>query len=420
MAVSCSFFLTYSEKKINEMRLDDQFVGIRCQVRYTRDSLPWSVSRRLGHEIHRLQFMLDVKAQPKYWASGRVKHQAGNSRAVNGRIDEIGTRIHQLHAQYVASGLFPTPSDFIMEIFGQVQATQKSSLLADYEKYLAYCQHRTSEAFLYNQQLTLRRLKEFLGKYGAIQYENINKTWAQDFTAWILRPAAGREKTAKTAMKHLKLIKMFMNHALLEGWTSAAFFKQIKIIEKRDPFPISLTADEVRRLILVSDSDLPDAPPKQRRQILTSRDWFVLATQTALRYSDWDSDRLNIVQSGAGKNIQVIQKKPGLPVEIPVSDIAEKVLERNGYKLPKPSVPSATMRHIAAACKAAGITKHITTHTARRTFATLQEAAGVPRSVIMRITGHKTEKDYLKYVGITFEHNADLLRSANPEMFRAG
>jgi integrase len=56
-------------------------------------------------------------------------------------------------------------------------------------------------------------------------------------------------------------------------------------------------------------------------------------------------------------------------------------------------------------------------HTARRTFCTLQEKAGVPRSIIMRISGHRTEKDYLRYIGITFEYNADALRSANPQWF---
>ena len=88
--------------------------------------------------------------------------------------------------------------------------------------------------------------------------------------------------------------------------------------------------------------------------------------------------------------------------------------------MPRPLSPAPTLKHIAHLCKIAGIKKHITTHTARRTFATLQEQAGVPRSIIMRITGHKTERDYLKYVGVTFEHNAAMLRKANPEWFKAG
>ena len=41
----------------------------------------------------------------------------------------------------------------------------------------------------------------------------------------------------------------------------------------------------------------------------------------------------------------------------------------------------------------------------------------MPRSVIMRISGHKTEKEYLKYIGVSFEYNADMMRKANPAWF---
>ena len=68
-------------------------------------------------------------------------------------------------------------------------------------------------------------------------------------------------------------------------------------------------------------------------------------------------------------------------------------------------------------CDCAGIEKHLTSHTARRTYCTLAEKAGVPRGVVMRISGHHTEKDYLLYTGISFEYNADMMRRANPGMF---
>ena len=42
--------------------------------------------------------------------------------------------------------------------------------------------------------------------------------------------------------------------------------------------------------------------------------------------------------------------------------------------------------------------QHLTTHTARRSFATNQYKAGVPAITIMAITGHKTEKAFLKYI----------------------
>ena len=43
----------------------------------------------------------------------------------------------------------------------------------------------------------------------------------------------------------------------------------------------------------------------------------------------------------------------------------------------------------------------ITTHTARRSFATIYYKKGVPIQFIMKITGHRTESAFLKYIRTT-------------------
>jgi integrase len=48
----------------------------------------------------------------------------------------------------------------------------------------------------------------------------------------------------------------------------------------------------------------------------------------------------------------------------------------------------------------------ITTHTARRSAATNMYLAGIPTISIMKITGHHTEKAFLKYIRISQEDNA--------------
>ncbi|BDW92732.1 hypothetical protein MACH07_15640 [Flagellimonas marinaquae] len=51
----------------------------------------------------------------------------------------------------------------------------------------------------------------------------------------------------------------------------------------------------------------------------------------------------------------------------------------------------------------------VTTHTARRSFATNLYLADVPSISIMKITGHKTERSFLHYIKISQEQNADKL-----------
>ena len=48
----------------------------------------------------------------------------------------------------------------------------------------------------------------------------------------------------------------------------------------------------------------------------------------------------------------------------------------------------------------------VTTHTARRSFATNAYKSGIPSLKIMMITGHTTESSFLRYIKITGEENA--------------
>ena len=52
----------------------------------------------------------------------------------------------------------------------------------------------------------------------------------------------------------------------------------------------------------------------------------------------------------------------------------------------------------------------ITFHTARRSFATNAYLAGLPPISIMKITGHKTESSFMKYIKISEKENAIQLK----------
>ena len=53
----------------------------------------------------------------------------------------------------------------------------------------------------------------------------------------------------------------------------------------------------------------------------------------------------------------------------------------------------------------------LTTHTARRSFATNEFLAGTPTLTIMAITGHKTEKAFLRYIKLNSSDHARLLKA---------
>jgi integrase len=52
----------------------------------------------------------------------------------------------------------------------------------------------------------------------------------------------------------------------------------------------------------------------------------------------------------------------------------------------------------------------VCTHTARRSFATNNYKKGIPANILMKITGHKTERSFYTYIRETPKENAQRLR----------
>lgn len=53
----------------------------------------------------------------------------------------------------------------------------------------------------------------------------------------------------------------------------------------------------------------------------------------------------------------------------------------------------------------------VSSHTARRTFATMFYLKGVPIQYIMNITGHKKESTFLRYINVSAEEHANKFKS---------
>lgn len=423
MAISTSFFLVYSKKKISNERLHDTPVSIRAQVRFTRSHLNWSAARRFDHEIRRIQFTTPVKAMPRLWANGKVKHTHPNAATVNATLDGIASRAVSAHASYIEAGAFPTDNDFIAAMLGAKEAAGHIFTLFDYyEQYVDYLKNKsTNRTTILNHIYILKNLQNFQSQTAyRLTFATLNKTFAAKYAAWFLRQPLRRKSQnhEQTAQRHLKGLRNFLSHAYGEGWTTAIAWRQIRPKINTPSFPVTVSADEIARIWALDFNALPIRKDSRKAHALT-RDWFVFGTQTSMRWSDWRSKKYRIVPLPDGQyNLQFIQQKTGGSLEIPLSALAVEILRKHNFDLPPCYSPAATIKHLKAIAAEAGIHKHVTTHTARRTFCTLQEAAGVPRGVIMRITGHRHEKDYLRYTGITYRVNADLMRKANPEMFK--
>lgn len=157
-----------------------------------------------------------------------------------------------------------------------------------------------------------------------------------------------------------------------------------------------------------------------------ARNKFLLGAYTGLRVSDFNALRRVHIYDGF---FRITTKKTGATVVIPIHPILRRIIE-SGFDLATPISDEKINKLIKEVARIAGITQIvegtkiidkravvgfypkceiITTHTARRSAATNMFKAGIPTLAIMKITGHTTEKAFMKYIKISAEENAEML-----------
>lgn len=163
-----------------------------------------------------------------------------------------------------------------------------------------------------------------------------------------------------------------------------------------------------------------------------ARDLFLVGCWTGLRFSDFTNIQAKNITD---EFIEIKTQKTGETVMIPIHPTVKAIMARYQGKtlnsLP-PAISNVKLNeYIKDVAKEAGFTQvvqldkakagvsyamgkplHelITTHTARRAFASNMFKMGIPTIVIMAVTGHKTEKAFLKYIKVTPKEKAELMR----------
>lgn len=222
--------------------------------------------------------------------------------------------------------------------------------------------------------------------------------------------------------KDIQVLKLIMNEALDLHLTSNTSFKTKRFVVLREASD-SIYLDKIE-LEELKNHDLSDKPKLER-----VRDLFLVGCYIGLRYSDYSILTTENIKNGY---IQINQTKTGSPVTIPVHRAIKGLLEKYHGVFPAPLTNQKTNEYLKEVgkeidCLGKSVVKNITkegankqtslakwemltTHTARRSFATNEFLAGTPTLTIMAITGHKTEKAFLKYIKLNSSDHDKLLK----------
>lgn len=246
----------------------------------------------------------------------------------------------------------------------------------------------------------------------SLNFESINIDTLEDFRDYL---TTVKELSVNTVAKHMETFRQFLRAAMDEGQSIAKEVldtRKFRVLREKTEH-IYLTEKELKAI-----EKLPLSGTLDR-----VRDLFLIGCHTGQRISDYNNIQSHNIKAG---NIDLIQAKTGARVVIPINATVKSILEKyNGNAPPKISDQKVNI-HIKEICKQAGITEKIehqqskagekvrtvyekwqlvTSHTARRSFASNMIRRGVPARAIMQLTGHTKEGTFLKYVQLTpFEY----------------
>jgi len=276
----------------------------------------------------------------------------------------------------------------------------------------------------YKQVREYERTFHYLKKYSEDKRKNVdfNDIDLEFYRSWI-EFMEKQGLALNTIGKKVQTLKIFLNAAALEPdkYRINPIYKSGKFKSlKEESDTIYLDESELDKLFKL---DLSKTPGQER-----VRDQFLIAAWTGCRFGDLDQVTKDNIKDGI---IQVIQTKTGTRVPIPMHPIVKVILEKYDYSFPNLIENQPFNRSLKEVAKKAkintavhkGITKGgkrisekyekwqlISSHAARRSFATNLYKSGFPSISIMKITGHKTEAAFLKYIRVTPEDHAKLLQ----------
>lgn len=267
---------------------------------------------------------------------------------------------------------------------------------------------------------SFNHLKEYArSQRKRVDFSTIDLDFYQDFMEYLTKTKGLATNTIGGIVKDLKT---FLNEATERGVNKNFAFKSKRFrVISEETESIYLTESEL--------TDLYHIDLSKNKRLEKVRDLFLVGCYTGLRYSDFTQIHPENIK---GDFIHITTKKTAEKVVIPFHPVVAAIIKKYKSHLPD-SISNQKMNdylkeitktvkslkvNVSLKTTKGGLAVHtnhkkhdlISSHTARRSFATNAYLQGVPSFVIMGITGHRTEKAFNKYIKITSSEKAKILQ----------
>jgi site-specific recombinase XerD len=308
----------------------------------------------------------------------------------------------------------PLKSESLFEFIEQFLQEMRNGVNPKTGKFYA---PKTPETY----RICLDKLKDFGVKAKRkIDFDDINLEFYDDFVAYLSECGYKRNYIGK----QIRTLKTFLNEAMERGLTKNVAHKSRRFTapsEQVSNIYLSITElDELFALDLTSQPRLENV-----------RDLFVFGCYTGLRFSDFTRVKSQDIDLEE-KLIEIQTQKTKEMVAIPIYPITEQIIakykDKTQNSLPTPISNqkfNIYIKEVAQRLNTLNVKiteefwlngkrvvktclkwEKVSSHTARRSFATNMFILGYRAQNIMKITGHRTESSFMAYLKMSPRENA--------------
>jgi Site-specific recombinase XerD len=360
---------------------------------YTKGALP--IYLRITVNCVPKEIATKQECEPEKWNmyAQRAKGTNETSRTVNAYLDALERQIHEARMKLLEAKAVITAEAIKNILTGKYQ--RPKMLLEVFEehnqKMAALVEREYSPATVIRYKTTLEHVRAFIkAKYSIsdIDVKSLTYSFATDFEFYL---KATRKCNHNSAIKYVGNMRKIVTYCLKSGF-----------IPKDPFFGYKMAKKEVIREYL-SEVEIANLQDKEFsiERLSQVRDLFLFSCYTGLAFIDvFQLTPSHIAKGIDGNNwIFTSRQKTETPSRIPLLPQAQAIIDKyashpkcinDGKLLPMLSNQkmNAYLKEVADLC---GITKTLTFHIARHTFATTVTLSnGVPIETVSRMLGHKS------------------------------
>ncbi len=277
-----------------------------------------------------------------------------------------------------------------------------------------------------HHKIVLKRVERFFSykHWVASSFSVFNKNFEADMEHWML---SVEEYSANTVAATFSVMKIWLKQAEEENLITDKSFHNWKS-KGADVQHIYLNEAELKAIYELNFEEIVKLHPNAKYE--ETRDIFILAAHIGIRYGDLSSlnkSNWDLVN----KTVEVHTHKTGATVLVPLTSTVIEIYNKYKGKFPIPREKGKFNAQLQKIGKLAGIDQIIfikknvggrivieekkkyeliSSHTARRSFATNLYLRCKDARLVMNFTGHTTEENFRKYICVNKNEYVDMAR----------